>query len=155
MSTAYEPNEASAATAPTTSTATQGIPVEEPTIGRLVADASRDVSSIVRNEIALAKAELSVGVKKIGKGGVMLAVAGGMALFGAIFLLHMLAWLISSLTGWNAWTGYGIVTLLLFIVAAILALVGKKQVQSANVKPERTIVTTKDTIDAVKSSASS
>ena len=38
---------------------------EEPTIGRLVADASRDISSLIQNEIALAKSELKVSVKAV------------------------------------------------------------------------------------------
>ena len=41
---------------------------EEPTIGRLVADASRDISSLIQNEIALAKSELKVSVKAGGTG---------------------------------------------------------------------------------------
>ena len=44
------------------------VTAEEPTIGRLVADASRDVSSLIQNEIALAKSELKVSVKAGGTG---------------------------------------------------------------------------------------
>ena len=53
---------------------------EEPTIGRLVADASRDVSALLQSEIALAKSEVKVSVKAGGIGAALLAVAGAVTL---------------------------------------------------------------------------
>ncbi len=124
---------------------------EEPTIGRLVHDALEDASSLVRNEIALAKAEVSMDVKKAGKGGAMLAAAGVVALLGVIFLLHTIAIGIAEFL--PLWAGYLIVTVVLLVVAGVLALVGKKALQSVRGKPERTIATSKETIEAVKSAA--
>lgn len=122
---------------------------EEPTIGKLVADATGQVSSIVRNEIALAKAEVSVDVKKIGKGGAFLAVAAVTALLSLIYLLHSLAWGFMAL-GLHGCTAYGIVFGILVLIAAIFGLLGKKALSNVKGKPERTIATTKETIDAVK-----
>lgn len=126
-----------------------------PTIGRLVSDATEQVSSIVRNEIALAKKEITVDVKKGGMGAAFFAGAAFLALMGLIFLLHTLAQGISTAFGWPLWPGYGIVTLLLFIGAAVLALLGKGKISQVKGKPERTIVTTKETVEAVKDAASS
>lgn len=123
---------------------------EEPTIGRLVAEASRDVSSIVRNEIALAKTEIQGDVKKAAKGGAMFAAAGVLAVFGLTFLFHTIAQALIAL-GLAAWLSYLIVTVFIFLVAAICALVGKSALSKVKGKPERTIATTKETIDAVKS----
>ena len=49
-------------------TAEQPRPADDPTIGRLVADASRDISALVQSEIALAKSELQFSVKAGGIG---------------------------------------------------------------------------------------
>ena len=84
--------------------ATRPAAAEEPTIGRLVHDALGDVSSLVRNEIALAKAEVSMDVKKAGRGGAMLAAAAVMALFGVTFLLHTIAIAIAEFL--PLWAGY-------------------------------------------------
>lgn len=122
---------------------------EEPTIGKLVADATGQLSSIVRNEIALAKTEVSVDVKKAGKGGAFLAVAAVTALLSLIYLLHSLAWGLMAL-GLHGFAAYAIVFGLLILIAAIFGLLGKKALSNIKGKPERTIATTKETIDAVK-----
>ena len=55
------------------------VATEEPTIGKLVVDASRDVSSLIQHEIELAKSELKVSVKAGGIGVAMFAAAGFLA----------------------------------------------------------------------------
>lgn len=124
----------------------------DPTLGRLVNDALTDVSTLVRSEIALAKAEITADVKKGGVGAGMLAAAGFVALLGVIFLLHTIARAIAIVL--PVWAGYLIVTLVLFVVAGILALMGKKAISKVKGKPQRAITTTKSTLDAVKASAS-
>ena len=92
----------------------------ERTIGQLVADASHDIQGIIRSEVALAKAEVSEGAKVMGKGAGLLVGAGVLAVFGLTFLFHTLARVIGV---WlPVWAGYLIVTVILFIVAAVLAL---------------------------------
>ncbi|HRW19081.1 MAG TPA: phage holin family protein [Dermatophilaceae bacterium] len=125
----------------------------EPTIGQLVASASRDVSTIVRSEIALAKAEVTQGLTVKGKGGGMLAAAGVVGIFALAFLLTTLAWGIVALLSWPVWAGFGIVTLLLLLLAAILALVGKKTLAQGNPKPERAIAQAEQTVATLKSAA--
>lgn len=124
----------------------------DPTIGRLVADATENLSGIIRNEIALAKAEVSVDVSKGVKGGAMFAVAGVMAFLGLIFLLHTIALGLFQL-GLALWLSYLVVTLVLFVLAGILALVGKSVLSKIKGKPQRTIDSAKTSVDAVKRSA--
>jgi len=58
---------------------------EEPTVGALVADASRDISALIQSEIKLAKAELSVSLKAGGIGVALFALAGFVLLLSLIF----------------------------------------------------------------------
>ncbi|MFN2319816.1 MAG: phage holin family protein [Dermatophilaceae bacterium] len=123
----------------------------ERTIGQLVADATHDISGIVQSEIALAKAEVSKGAKVMGKGAGLLVGAGILGFFGLIFLLHTLAQVIAV---WlPVWAGYLIVTLVLFTVAAVLGLMGKKSLSAAKPKPERAIEQAQLTVAAIKDAA--
>ena len=121
----------------------------ERTLGQLVADATQDISTIVRSEIALAKAEVTAEAKIAGKGAGMLAGAAFVGLLGLIFLFHTLA---NVLDVWlPLWAGYLITTVLLFLIAAILGLVGKNSMSKVKPKPERTIRNAQETIEAIKS----
>ncbi|KRE42469.1 phage holin family protein [Knoellia sp. Soil729] len=121
----------------------------ERTIGQLVADATHDVQGIVRSEIALAKAEVSSGAKVMGKGAGLLGGAAFMGLLGVVFLFHTIARVIGE---WlPVWAGYGIVTLVLFIVAAVLGLLGKKALAKAKPAPKRAIAEAQQTIATLKS----
>jgi hypothetical protein len=123
----------------------------ERTIGQLVADASHDISGIVRSEIALAKAEVSSGAKVMGRGAGLLVGAAVLGVFGLIFLLHTLAQVIAI---WlPLWAGYLIVTVLLFVIAAVLGLLGKKALDTAKPTPERAKEQAQLTVAAVKDAA--
>ena len=122
---------------------------QERTIGQLVADATADISAIVRNEIALAKAEITGEAKLAGKGVGLLAGAAFVGLLGVIFLFHTVANVIAI---WlPLWAGYLITTGLLFVIAAILGIVGKNNVTKVQPKPELTIKNAQETIEALKS----
>lgn len=126
---------------------------QDPTLGRLVNNVLEDISTLIRNEIALAKAEITFDVKKAGIGIGMFAAAAFVAVLGVIFLLHTIAQALIAL-GLAPWLSYLIVTLVLFVIAGILALMGKSQVSKVKGKPQRTIDTTMATIEEVKRSAS-
>ena len=126
---------------------TQGSP--ERTLGQLVADATHDMSTIVRSEIALAKAEITTEAKTAGKSAAMFGAAAFVGLLGLIFLFHTI---VAVLDIWlPEWAGYLITTGLLFAVAAVLALVGKRNIANINGKPERTIKNAQETVQALKS----
>ena len=123
----------------------------ERTIGQLVADATHDVSTIVRSEIALAKAEITADAKKAGAGAGLVAAAAVGARVGLIFLIHTHG---AGIDIWlPEWAGYLITTGLLFLVAAILAVVGRASMKKVKGKPERTIKNAQDTVTAVKSAS--
>lgn len=111
--------------------------VEEPTIGRLVADASRDISSLVQNEIALAKAELKVSLKYGGTGAGLFAVAAFLGLLAVIMLSVAFAYFI-AMTGLDLAWCFLIVFGAYLLLAALLAFVGVKKVKKVRA-PERAI----------------
>lgn len=110
---------------------------EDPTIGRLVADASRDISSLIHNEIALAKSELKISVQAGGIGVALFAVAGFIALLGVIMLSVAFAYLL-HLTGLNLAWCFLIVFGAYMLLAALLALIGVRKVKQVRA-PERAI----------------
>lgn len=118
------------------------------TIGQLVADATHDLQGIVRGEIALAKAEVTSGAKVMGKGAGMLAGAAFLAVMGILFLLNTLALVLAIWLPVSA--AYGIVTAVLVIIAAVLAVLGKKALEGVNPAPERAIEQGQKTIAVLK-----
>src|SRR6478609_3687894 len=123
----------------------------ERTIGQLVADATNDLSAIMRNEIALAKAEIASDAKTAGRSIGMFAAAAFIALLGLIFLFHTIAYVIAI---WlPVWAGYLITTLLLFLTAAALGFVARRSILTVKGKPERAIKNAQDTIDTIKSAS--
>lgn len=110
---------------------------EEPTIGRLVADVSRDLSALIRGEIALAKAEVKVSVRAGGMGAALLGVAAFILLFSIILLSIAIAHFI-HMTGLHLAWCYLIVFGAYVLVALILALVGVRSLKKVR-PPERAI----------------
>jgi hypothetical protein len=133
---------------------TTGNQTPERTIGQLVSDASADLSAIVRGEIELAKTEISTSVSRAGKGGGMLAVAGVLALYMLGLLLLAAAWGLEA-AGLPLWAGLLIVSGVLLLVIAVLALVGIKQLKKVQPKPVRAIEDAQATANTLKASFAS
>ena len=116
--------------------ATRPAGTDEPSIGVLVQSAMADVSTLIRSEIELAKAEIGRSAKKAGVSVALFAVAGVLLAFGGIYLFVTIAEAIAL--GLPRWAAYGIVTLFLFIVAGLAGLVGMRMLKKLD-KPERTM----------------
>ena len=122
----------------------------DPTIGRLVSDATRDISSLVRNEIRLVKSELQISIRTGGLGIALFAVAAFLLLLAVIMLSVSFAYFIH-------WNGDGLALqwafLIVFgayvLIAALLALVGVRKVKKVG-PPERAIEQAKETRTALK-----
>lgn len=140
-----------AAMTDTRSTSRPGTQPEE-TLGMLFANASRDLSTLVHSEIALAKAEIRVDVKNAAKGGAMFGAAAYLGVVASILLFVTIALFLAWL-GLEAWLAFLIVTVLLLVVAGLLAFVGKRAVSKVG-PPERTLRTSKDTVAFLKSPTS-
>lgn len=121
---------------------------DEPTIGKLVVDATNDISTLVQHEIQLAKAELKVSVRAGGISVALFALAGFLGLLAIIMLSIAIAYLI-HLTGLNLAWCYLIVFAFYVLVAAILALVGVKLIKKVG-PPKRAIAHAQQTKAALK-----
>jgi uncharacterized membrane protein YqjE len=90
-------------------------------LAQAIQEVTERTSLLVREEIELAKAEVSEKASKLVKGAVVGVVAGIFAVAGLIYLLHALSWLIWDLIGGNRdfWLGFLIVAVGLFVLGAI------------------------------------
>ena len=102
----------------------------EETLGALIATASRDLSTLVRSEVELAKSELREDLKTGATGGAMFGAAAFLALLAVVLLSIALAQGLIQ-RGVVAWLAYLIVAVLYLLIAGLLIFVGKKKVAEA------------------------
>lgn len=121
---------------------------QEPTIGRLVVDASRDVSSLIHQEIELAKSEIKVSVRAGGMGVALFVAAAFFAVMSLIMLSVAIAYLI-HLTGLNLAWCFLIVFGFYLLLTLILALIGVRKVKKVKA-PEHAIDQAKKTTATLK-----
>lgn len=123
---------------------------DEPTIGKLVGDASKDISTLISQEIKLAKSELAVSVKAGGIGAGLFVVAGFLLLIVIILGSMTLAYFISA-AGLGLHWAFLIVTGGYLLLALVLAFIGYRSVRKVRA-PSRTIEQVKATPAAFKRS---
>jgi uncharacterized membrane protein YqjE len=111
-------------------------------IGEIVGDISSDLSTLVRQELDLAKAEAKQEVTRIGKGAGMF---GGAALAGFFTLFFLSLALTYLLDNWMPVELAALIVALLWgIAAAVLALTGRKNIKAATPPMETTQQTLKE-----------
>lgn len=89
------------------------------TIGELVLDVSEQTSRLIRDEIELAKAEVSEKVNQLVRGSTVAIIAGVFAFFALILFMHSFAWLLAvSLLGDHVWLGYLVAGLIFVLIGA-------------------------------------
>jgi uncharacterized membrane protein YqjE len=114
---------------------------EEPSVGNLVQSAMADMSTLVRSEIELAKAEISRSAKKAGVSVGLFGAAGVLLAFAGIYFFFTIAELLAL---WMPrWVAFLIVTAFLVLVAGLAALIGVRMIKRIE-KPERTMETLRD-----------
>jgi H+/Cl- antiporter ClcA len=103
-------------------------PSADKNLGDIVAEVSEKASLLVRQEIELAKAEVTSKVSKLTRGAAVGAAAGVFLIFGITTFFHGLAWFLTDLLNQedNNWVGFAIVTGLLFLLAIIAGLLAMR-----------------------------
>lgn len=117
-------------------------------VGALVGDITRDLSTLMRQEVALAKAEAKQSATQAGKGAGMLTGAALAGWFTLLFLSVALWWALGSWMDNRGWAAV-VVALIWAVVAAILAVMGRSQLQKVKGLPQ-TVETAKKVPDALK-----
>ena len=121
-------------------------------IGELLKQLSNETTTLVRQELELAKAEVAQKGQKAGKGAGMFGGAGVVALYGVGVLIA--AAVMGLATAVEPWLAAVIVGVVLLAVAGVLALSGKKQVEQATPpKPEQAMASVQRDVQTVKESA--
>lgn len=122
-------------------------------VGELIGEVTRDLSTLMRQELELAKAEVKQEVTKTGKAAGMLGGAGFAGYMVLLFASIAAWWGLANVMakGWAAL----IVTGIWAVIGAVLFAVGRRQLREVNPKPERTVETVRELPDALKRPARS
>ncbi|PZS14994.1 MAG: hypothetical protein DLM57_13460 [Pseudonocardiales bacterium] len=117
-------------------------------VGQLISEVTRDMSTLMRQELELAKAEAKTELTKTGKAAGMLGGAGFAGYMVLLFLSIALWWGLANVMdqGWAAL----IVAAIWAVIGAVLFTSGRSKLRSVNPKPERTVETVKQVPDALK-----
>jgi uncharacterized membrane protein YqjE len=108
-------------------------PKEERKLGELVFDVTEGVSGLVREEIQLAKAEVTEKAGKIAKGAVVGISAGVFAFLALILVMEGIAWLLNEeVFDGKTWPGFFIEAAVFLLIAALAALIAYKAVKAGS-----------------------
>jgi uncharacterized membrane protein YqjE len=118
-------------------------PAAEPQLGDLFRQLAQDSATLVRQEMALAKAELRENVKSVARDTAKIAVGAVLAAVGALVLVLFLVLLLGDALG-KYWLGALIVGLLFAIVGAVLAMGAMKRLKQDSITPDQTLQTLKE-----------
>ncbi|CAN5232212.1 hypothetical protein BH20ACT20_BH20ACT20_07570 [soil metagenome] len=109
-------------------------------LGEIVQEVSEKASLLVREEIELAKAEVTDKAKVLAKGAGVAAAAGVFLIFAVVMLLQTLAWFINDLIDTQVvWPGFAIVTLLLIVLGAVAGVLAKRWLSTGPPTPDLAI----------------
>ena len=115
----------------------------ERSLGDLFSDLSRETTTLVRQEVQLAKAELTQSATEAARGIGMLVAGGAVAYAGLFFVLLAIVFGLIEL-GWDAWLSALVVGAVVVAIGAILVLRAREALKPANLAPRRTIETLKE-----------
>ena len=122
--------------------------VSKQSVGSLISEVTNDLSTLMRQEMDLAKAEIKEEVAKTGKAAGMLGGAGFAGYMLALFLSIAAWWGLANVMD-EAWAAL-IVAAVWGVIAAVLFVSGRSKMREVNPKPERTVSTLKEVPDALK-----
>jgi uncharacterized membrane protein YqjE len=116
-------------------------PPEQRSIADLVVEVSENASTLVREEIELAKAEVSEKVSKLARGAGIGVAAGAFAFLALIMILHGIAWVLGEeLFSGNIWAGYFVTAAIFLLLAALAGWIASKALKAgAPPVPEQAI----------------
>jgi hypothetical protein len=126
----------------------------EPTLAQLVSGLVSDTKLLLRQELALAKHEISEEVRRTKTAVVCLGAGIGVAAISGLLFIAMLVHLLRALTDWPLWACYAVVGAVCAISAAALLYWGKHQIAEIDMIPQQTVETMKENVRWIKEKAS-
>ena len=118
--------------------------VPNDSIGGLIRGILTDLRTLIREEIALARVEISGQAARARAAATSFGIAAAALAFGGTFLLIAIAIAIADLLHWPVWTGFLIVAVLLSLIGLVMVSSGRKQLQTFRAVPEETVSTLKE-----------
>jgi drug/metabolite transporter (DMT)-like permease len=112
---------------------------EDRPVTALLADLLHDSTTLLRQEIALAKAEISQKVSRVGGAAVSMAIGGALGFAALLLLLACFVFLLMEFAGLPAWLATLIVGVLTAIIAFALIEKARSNLKIANLAPDRTV----------------
>ena len=116
---------------------------DERSLGDLFSDLARETSTLVRQEVQLAKAELTHSATEAARGVAMLAAGGLVAYAGLLFILLAIVYGLIE-TGMDPWLAALLVGLVVAAIGAVLLLRGRESLKPENLAPTKTVETLKE-----------
>ena len=113
----------------------------EPSTAELLRGLAEDASTLVRQEMLLARQEFQEGLQATAKASALLAAAAFLGLYAFGFLLYT----IGEAIGGPRWLGFAIVTAVLLLAVAVLGLLGRRRLAASKMVPERARAELKET----------
>src|SRR5690242_1587817 len=122
--------------------------VEGTSVGQLIGEVTQDLSTLMRQELELAKAEMKAEAKKAGQGAGLFGAAGFAGYMVLLFLSLALMWGLSNVMD-TGWAGL-IVAVIWAVIGAVAFVMGRARFKQVNPKPERTVDTLQQVPGALK-----
>lgn len=125
---------------------------QDASLGELLSRLTDQFSTLVRQEVALAKTEITAEVKRAGKAGGLFGAAGALGYLALLLVLVAVAWGLAEVM--PIWLGFLIVGAVVGIVAAALGGLGKKEADKVDPVPHQTMETLKEDAEWAKNQRS-
>jgi hypothetical protein len=118
-------------------------------IGDLLGDLGRQMSTLVRREIDLARVEITGGISRLGRGAATAGI-GGAVIYAGVFFLLLAAVLGLVEIGMDAWLAALIVGAVVVVIGGVMTAAGVGQIREANLAPTETAETVRENVEYVK-----
>jgi drug/metabolite transporter (DMT)-like permease len=127
-------------------------PQDDRSLGALISDLAQDTTTLVQQEVALAKAEMSEKASQVGRGISTLAIGGVVLLAGLLALLDFAIYGLAELLpeDLSPWLGALIVGVIVAVIGFIMLQSGRKKIQSTTLTPNRTATSLQQDKEMVK-----
>lgn len=104
-------------------------------VATLIKGALDDARELIREEIALARAELRAEANRVSAAGIRLGTGGVLLMFAAALLFVAISLGVAALFNWPAWAGFGLVAIVLAIAGAVFASSGRSMLRNVETLP--------------------